>query len=397
MEKQYVVLFVDDEESILSALRRGLFEEDYRCLFANSGEAALELMEKETVSVIVSDMRMPVMDGLRLLKIVKEKYPRTVRIVLSGYTQLQQVLTTINQAGIFKFITKPWMLEEELKVVIQEALDYYKLQERKDELELALKKQNAAYQNMLKRVDTVVENANRQTGLSGTIAHAALTQFLERHPLSGDQAPETRELRALAGMMQQLSGASISEWSDRTEPDIASLFQRTLLTGRGIRSVDYLPSPPALTIRVNAELLAAAARCLTEQASALLTACQVKMTVKPEKEGDRKGMQLAFLFSPVSDGIEPASEADNRASGGESPLSGDGKPLPGNAGPLSENGKSLPGNERPLPGDGKSLPEPVFDMLSLVMDQILRYQDGQFVCRMTDAGLFCLLRLPARA
>ncbi len=362
MEKQYTVLFVDDEESILSALRRGLFEEDYRCLFANSGAAALEWMEKETVSVIVSDMRMPVMDGLHLLRIVKEKYPRTVRIVLSGYTQLQQILTTINQAGIFKFITKPWMMEDELKVVIQEALDYYRLQERKDELELALKKQNAAYQNMLKRLDTVVENANRQTGLTGTIAHAALALFLERHPLSGNQALETRALLALADMMQQLSGASIAEPGDRTETDIASLFQRTLLAGKGIHSVDYLPSPPALTIRANTELLAAAARCLTEQASALLTPCQVKMTVKSEKEGDRKGMQLVLLFTPVPD-------RKDQVSGASAPASVYGTP--------------------PLETD--------FEMLSLVMDQILRYQDGNFGCRMTESGLLCIFRLPARA
>lgn len=90
-EKKNTVLFVDDEIHILSSIRRATMDESFEALFASSGQEALQIFEKKEISVIVTDMRMPGMDGLALLKIVKEKYPQTVRIVLSGYTQLSQV------------------------------------------------------------------------------------------------------------------------------------------------------------------------------------------------------------------------------------------------------------------------------------------------------------------
>ncbi|MDA3845774.1 MAG: response regulator [Vallitaleaceae bacterium] len=129
MEKTYSVLFVDDEINVLNSLKRGLFDETYNCIFASSGKEALLLLEKQEIAVIVSDMRMPEMNGLQLLKTVKEKYPDIVCIVLSGYTQLQQILATINQVDIFKFITKPWKLEDEFKVIINQAVAYYQMAE----------------------------------------------------------------------------------------------------------------------------------------------------------------------------------------------------------------------------------------------------------------------------
>lgn len=159
----YAVLFVDDEINILNSLKRGLIDEDYECVFASSGKEALDIMEKKNFSVIVTDMRMPSMDGLTLLKEVKRMYPKTVRIVLSGYTQLQQILITINQADIFKFITKPWKLEEEFKYVIKQAIDYYHLQVENDEMKKALENKNTAYKNILKNIDEVVASAKKES------------------------------------------------------------------------------------------------------------------------------------------------------------------------------------------------------------------------------------------
>jgi DNA-binding NtrC family response regulator len=119
------VLFVDDEERLLNSLKRGLIDESYKCLFANSGPEALELLSKNKVQVIVTDMRMPEMNGLELLRLVREKYPDIIRIVLSGYTQITTLLTAINEGHIYKYITKPWKLEEEFKPQIRAALEYY--------------------------------------------------------------------------------------------------------------------------------------------------------------------------------------------------------------------------------------------------------------------------------
>ncbi|MBW8039005.1 MAG: response regulator [Planctomycetes bacterium] len=124
MEKR-TVLFVDDEEKLLRSLKRGLIDEPYNTLFADSGKKALEIFESEQVHVLVTDMRMPEMGGLELLRIVKEKYPHVVRMVLSGYTQITTLLTAINQGEIYKYITKPWKLEEEFKPAVREAIEYY--------------------------------------------------------------------------------------------------------------------------------------------------------------------------------------------------------------------------------------------------------------------------------
>ena len=132
MEKNRTVLFVDDEERVLSCLKGGLLDEPYKTLFANSGKEALEVLKQKEVQVIVTDMRMPVMGGLELLKIVKEEYPRIVRMVLSGYTQVTTLLTAINQGKIFKFITKPWDFEEDFIPAIREALEYYDTQDQQD-------------------------------------------------------------------------------------------------------------------------------------------------------------------------------------------------------------------------------------------------------------------------
>ncbi|MBP2629555.1 MAG: response regulator receiver protein [Firmicutes bacterium] len=150
---QNKVLFVDDESNVLSAIKRAVIEEDYITFFAGSGSEALAIMEKNEISVIVTDMRMPVMDGLTLLKIVKEKYPKTVRVVLSGFTQLSQLLATINQGEIFKFITKPWTSEHDLLPGIKQSIDYYNLQVERDTLKENLAKKNEAYQNIFRGME----------------------------------------------------------------------------------------------------------------------------------------------------------------------------------------------------------------------------------------------------
>jgi two-component system response regulator HupR/HoxA len=124
------VLFVDDDEIILRSLERGLLDENelFDQLFAKSGQEALEILQKEQVHVIVTDMRMPGMDGLELLKIIKETYPNIVMIVLSGYTEMPALQKEFDQGEIFEFVAKPWKLEKDLKKIILRAIDHYNLQ-----------------------------------------------------------------------------------------------------------------------------------------------------------------------------------------------------------------------------------------------------------------------------
>ena len=126
--EQRKVLFVDDDELILRSIKRGFLDVLYNQLFAKSGQEALEILQKEEVHVIVTDMCMPGMDGLELLKIVREMYPHIVTIVLSGYTDMSALLKEFDQGEIFEFVPKPWNLEKELTKIVRKAIEHYNLQ-----------------------------------------------------------------------------------------------------------------------------------------------------------------------------------------------------------------------------------------------------------------------------
>jgi len=143
--EERTILLVDDEENILRSLERLLRRDGYRILKAAGGEAGLELLKEHTVGVIVSDQRMPGMTGVEFLSQVKELYPQTVRIVLSGYTELKSVTDAINKGAIYKFLTKPWE-DDLLRHNIEEAFAHYELAHENERLaqELAQAKNELA-------------------------------------------------------------------------------------------------------------------------------------------------------------------------------------------------------------------------------------------------------------
>jgi len=114
------LLLVDDEINILNALSRTLRRDGYRIVTATCAEEALEILGRDAIDVIVSDQRMPGITGTELLSKVKEMHPEIVRIVLSGYTDLDAITDAINQGAIYKFLTKPWD-DEELRTQIRDA------------------------------------------------------------------------------------------------------------------------------------------------------------------------------------------------------------------------------------------------------------------------------------
>ncbi len=118
--RQRTLLLVDDEENIVAALRRLLRAEGWQLLSATSAEQALHQMARHEVDVILSDQRMPGMTGVELLRRAKELYPETIRLVLSGYTELQSITDAINEGAIYKFLAKPWD-DEQLRAHLREA------------------------------------------------------------------------------------------------------------------------------------------------------------------------------------------------------------------------------------------------------------------------------------
>lgn len=120
------ILFVDDEKNVLRALQRSFIDEDYEILTAQSGPEALALLEREIpVSLVVSDYRMPGMNGVELLRKVCEAWPQATRIVLSGFADAPAVVAAINQGKIFRFIPKPWD-EEELKTSVRDGIEQFR-------------------------------------------------------------------------------------------------------------------------------------------------------------------------------------------------------------------------------------------------------------------------------
>jgi len=121
------VLLVDDEVNVLSALTRALFDEPYEVTCAKSGEEALELIAATPFKLVISDERMIGMQGSELLAILKEKYPDTLRILLTGHATLEAAMKAVNQGEIYRFFTKPWN-DTELKFAIRSALERYDLE-----------------------------------------------------------------------------------------------------------------------------------------------------------------------------------------------------------------------------------------------------------------------------
>ncbi len=118
------VLLVDDEQNVLSALTRNLYGHDYQILKAKSGPAALELLATHEVGVIICDQRMPDMSGVELFRRIRQMYPHTVRIILSGYADVGIVTDAINVGAVFKFLKKPWD-KVQLCDIIEDAFEIY--------------------------------------------------------------------------------------------------------------------------------------------------------------------------------------------------------------------------------------------------------------------------------
>lgn len=131
---------VDDEVRSQDAMRRTL-DEDFTVFTASSAEEARGLLERQPVSVILCDQRMPGMTGVTFLKEVREQWPETVRIVISGYTDSEDIIAGINEAGIYQYILKPWAPDHLLDSV-RNAVDAQALQRQTSRLDLELRTSN---------------------------------------------------------------------------------------------------------------------------------------------------------------------------------------------------------------------------------------------------------------
>lgn len=139
------LLLVDDEENILKSLRRVLRGEPYHLLTAESGEAALVQLQTAHVDLVISDARMPGMDGATLLAEVQQRWPGCVRILLTGYADITTTVKAINEGQIYRYISKPWD-DDELRLIIRQALAFQHSERERKRLEALTREQNLQLQ-----------------------------------------------------------------------------------------------------------------------------------------------------------------------------------------------------------------------------------------------------------
>lgn len=196
------ILYVDDDAGNLTVFKLAFLQE-FNVLTADSAKAATELLKQHEVAVILSDQRMPKMTGTEFFKSIQHLYPDTVRMIMTAYTDIEVVISAVNDCGIFRYMTKPWN-QEELKLALVNAHETYTLRKRNrmliDELQAANKKLN----------DSLDETRRMNTELA---QHSVeVLQKNENMAKVKDQLAEAignidREMQSLKSMQSQLNTA----------------------------------------------------------------------------------------------------------------------------------------------------------------------------------------------
>jgi len=158
------LLCVDDEPNILSSLRRLFRQAGYQVAVANGGAEGLQALENEHFDLVISDMRMPEMDGAQFLAQVRTRWPETIRILLTGYADITSTVDAINKGQIFRYISKPWD-DNDILLIIRHALERKELEREKARLEALTLRQNEELKELNASLEQKVQA--RTTELAG--------------------------------------------------------------------------------------------------------------------------------------------------------------------------------------------------------------------------------------
>jgi putative nucleotidyltransferase with HDIG domain len=168
---------VDDEVNILKAIQRLLRHEPMNVLTASRPQEALDLLERSDAQVVVSDQRMPEMSGVDLLSNIRDRHSDMVRMMLTGYTEMNIAVEAINRGEIYRLITKPWN-DDELKATLRQAFDHYDLKGEIKRLNHVTREQNFKLQDMNKNLEAKVRDRTRQLDQKNTELRTAYIQTI---------------------------------------------------------------------------------------------------------------------------------------------------------------------------------------------------------------------------
>ncbi len=201
------LLVIDDEPSILSSLRRQ-FRRNYQVHIAHSAQEGMEVMKAHSIQVIISDQRMPGMNGAAFFNQVKNDYPDATRLLLTGYADIQAVIEAINDGNIYRYITKPWD-PTELDTIVREAFVRHNLIVRNKELVNQLREANRDLEKRVRARTVELTELNRQKDhMIGIVAHdlrGPLGNIMMCHDVICENLADTATQEEFLGLIYEVA------------------------------------------------------------------------------------------------------------------------------------------------------------------------------------------------
>jgi len=220
------LLVVDDEPDLVQSVH-DLLRFDYRVLGATRASEGLRIMDQERVHIVMTDQRMPEMSGVDLLRRIKEMHPDTIRLLFTAYADLDAVIDAINEGNVYRYISKPWEVQE-LKAVLKQSFEFYQLQEERRKLVKEVQAKNAA----LASINTELFRANEMKKAFIKVAsHELRTPLTILLGLSEHAVRLTKPTPALHALMERIrqSGSRLHERVDQmVKMLLAEQFERPL-------------------------------------------------------------------------------------------------------------------------------------------------------------------------
>lgn len=239
------LLFIDDESNILSSLKRLFRPLGYTILTAESGPEGLALLEKEPVDLVICDMRMPQMTGAEVLEQIRNRWPDVVRILLTGYSDLESTVNAINRGEIYRYISKPWE-DNDITLTVRDALERKFLLDEKRRLEELTLRQNEELKTLNASLEEKVRERTEQL-------HEALEQLKKDYFATIQVFANLMELRkgTMAGHSRRVAQLcrNIAHKMHLPETDIQDIETAALLHNVGkIGLPDHLLSRPYMEL-----------------------------------------------------------------------------------------------------------------------------------------------------
>lgn len=261
-QSDYSILMVDDEAQTLKYFRRA-FEKEFQIFTATSADEGMELLKKESgrIAILVSDQRMPDKRGVELLKYARSEFPEVVRILTTGYTDLEEAIDAVNDGEIHRYITKPWDLSA-LQLELRQAMQFFLIRKERDEL---LSEKISAKQR-LEGVVRVRELVAMASGFTATrnpmhavrlileqIPTATPTKNAEQQPGWDRQIDQVEKLsKALTKVASELKGKCEGP---KTSVELSSLLQNVCPTSGADSAKFEMGNPENLAVEAHPALL----------------------------------------------------------------------------------------------------------------------------------------------